>query len=171
MINRPQTDDSNNGKRSRDSGWSRSVLKRPDISKLFLSLDMTQLSCLVLLFSALAMTVALPYPGCAESGCVEPCIGRDSLGQRMAHNPPADTADSRAENVAHQARFFPSYTGPTLFGTGPSNAVSQVGAVVGSTTGQAEAVAGNTVAKAGSVAGSTIQFVPLGTLLFGGSRQ
>ncbi|KAF8872889.1 hypothetical protein BD779DRAFT_317395 [Infundibulicybe gibba] len=96
------------------------------------------------------------------------CITRDSLGQRIARNPPADTADSLVDNVARQTKPFFSYSGPTLFGAGapPSNTVSQVGAVVGSTAGQAGA-AGKTVGQVGTVVESTIKWVPLGSILFG----
>ncbi|KAF8873527.1 hypothetical protein BD779DRAFT_296479 [Infundibulicybe gibba] len=67
---------------------------------------MSQSPCLVLLFSALAITVVLPYSGRAEPKCVESHTGGDDPGQYMTCNPSADTADSIVvDNVARQAGY------------------------------------------------------------------
>ncbi|KAF8873526.1 hypothetical protein BD779DRAFT_1476978 [Infundibulicybe gibba] len=59
-------------------------------------------SCLVLLFSALAVTAVLPYSGRAGPECVESHIGGDDPRQHMARNPSAGTADNLVDSVTYE---------------------------------------------------------------------
>ncbi|KAF8872892.1 hypothetical protein BD779DRAFT_1571395 [Infundibulicybe gibba] len=124
-------------------------------------LDMTQLFRLALLFSALVMTAALPYPNHVELhvGCLVNNVARQA-GPAPSNTPGLGwtTLGSLLGGIGNTV----GQTGSAVGGT-----ASQAGGVVGNTVSQAGAVVGSTASQAGAAAGSTICFASALSLLLG----